>query len=83
VRAAAQLHRDSVDVHDAHDIAVLLTEQRHRALRPRLWIRHLSGRDRRSLENLLVHDGFDLLQLLRGDRAVMGEIEAQAIRRDE
>ena len=36
VRAAAQLHAEARDRHDAHAIAVLLAEQRHRARRDRL-----------------------------------------------
>ena len=36
VRAAAELARPAVDVDDAHDVAVLLAEQHHRAEVPRL-----------------------------------------------
>ena len=59
VRAAAQLGRVAVDLDDAHDLAVLLAEERHRAELPRLGDRRLERADRQRREDLLVDDPLD------------------------
>ena len=60
VRAAAQLQAEARDRHDAHLVAVLLAEQRHRAGRDRLLrVLHL-GLHRRVPQDLLVDDALDL-----------------------
>src|SRR5581483_11124444 len=54
VRAAAELERPAVDVDDAHDLAVLLPEQHHRAEGARLLERRLEDPDGQVREDVLV-----------------------------
>ena len=82
VGAAAQLGRVAADVDDAHLVVVLLAEERHDAARPgRLEVLD-RGAEGRVLDDLLVDQALDLLELLPGDGARVGEVEAQAIGRD-
>ena len=60
VRAAAQLHAEARNRHDADAVAVLLAEQRHRAGRDRLLGRSHLGLHRRVAIDLLVDDPLDL-----------------------
>src|SRR5690348_7113552 len=83
VSSAAELHGKSGNLHDTHDIAVFLTEQRHRAGIARVLIGHLVGRDRDRLPDLPVHQRLDLFQTLALHRAVMSKVETQPLGCDE
>ena len=83
VRAAAQLHAEARDRHDADAVAVLLAEQRHRAGGDRvLRVLHV-GLHRRVPQDLLVDDALDFERLFARDGAQVNEVEAQAIGRHE
>src|ERR1700693_1864879 len=60
VRAAAELDRPAADVDDAHDLAVLLSEEHHRSELARLVDRSLVDAHRQVLEHLLVRALFPL-----------------------
>ena len=79
--AAAQLGRRTGLEH-AHDLAVLLAEERDRADALGLGLRGLVVAHRRVGDHLLVGEALDLRELLGRDRVVMAEVEAQAIGRD-
>ena len=64
MRAAAQLHAEAGNRDDAHAVAVLFAEERHRARRHRFLRRSLLGDDGRVAVNLLVDDLLDLENLL-------------------
>ena len=80
VRAAAQLARVVVDLDDAHLVAVLLAEEHHRAELARLVDRRHERAHGDRLEDLLVDDPLDALLLLRRERLVVREVEAQLVR---
>ena len=80
VRAAAQLGRRAGFEH-AHDLAVLLAEERDRADAFGLGLRGLVVAHRRVGDHLLVGEPLDLRELLGRDRVVMAEVEAQPIGR--
>ena len=79
VRAAAELDRPAADVDDAHDVAVLLAEEHHRAELARLVDRRLVDAHGQVLEDALVHAPLDLRALLGGQRLRMREVEAQLV----
>ena len=79
VRAAAQLDRPAADVDDAHDLAVLLAEEHHRAELARLGDRRLVDAHGQVLEDALVDAALDLGALLGGERLRMGEVEAELV----
>ena len=80
MRPAAQLERHATHVDHAHPIAVLLAEQRHRAGGDGLLVGHLPRLDREILPDVCVDLGLDGAELIVRDRAVMTEVEAQALR---
>src|SRR6266511_793724 len=82
VRPAAQLERHARHVHDAHDVAVLLSEERHGASGDRFPVLHLAGLDREVLPDVAVHCLFDVRQRGVAHRPVMREVEPQPVRRD-
>src|SRR5687768_16775668 len=81
--AAAELDRILGHRENANDVAVLLLEDRHRAALLRLRLREDFGLDRRIREDLLVHEIFDLLDVLRRERLVRRVVEPKTIRADE
>ena len=76
--AATLTHRDH-----AHLIAILLAEQRAGARGDGVVDRHDPRRHRRILQNEIVGDVLDLFEFAGGDRFRMGNIEAQAVGRDQ
>src|SRR5690606_22859326 len=83
VGAAAELLAEVADLDDADLFSVLLAEEGHgAALEGRLLV-HDGGLDRSVDRNLVVHDAHDGLQLLGLDRLYRGEVEAEAVGRDE
>ena len=83
VRAATEFDAEAGDGDDADLVAVLLTEERHRARRNRLLSGTHVGGNQRVLHDLLVDDSLDAQELVGRDRLEMLEVEAQAVRRDE
>src|SRR5205823_5028836 len=83
VRAAAQLLAEAWHGDDAHLVAVLFAEERHRAGGDRLLRRLDDGVDRRVLQHVLVNNLLDVEQLLARERREVDEVEAQAILGDE
>ncbi len=79
VRPAAELDRPAADVDDAHDVAVLLAEEHHRAELPRLVDRRLVDPHRQVREHPLVDALLDLRPLLRRQRGRMREVEAELV----
>ena len=83
MRTAAQLLREVVDGQHAHLVGILFAKQRHGAgvhglvkvhdLRDNLFV----------LEDLLVHQVFDIEQVLLIQPRVVGEVEPQAVRRHQ
>ena len=82
MRASAELHREARHAHDAHDVAVFLGEERHRASLLGLVKAHVRDLDVLALEDDLVDECLDVSELLRRDRLEVREVEAQAVRRD-
>ena len=83
VRAAAQLERVLAGFEHAHDVAVLVAEERDGARRLGLAFRGLVGADAVVREHLAVREILDLLDLLGRDRVVVAEVEPQPVGRDE
>ena len=88
--SAAQLDRPSLPVatrfthgDDPHLIAVLFAEQGHRTGLACLVQAHQPRLDTRIQADLTIDAGLDIRQLRRGDRLVVRDIEAQAVRRDK
>ena len=77
VRPSAELRREAGDLDYAHDVAVLLAEEHHRAETASFVDRRLEDVHREVLEDLLVDDALDALALLRCQRLLVGEIEAK------
>ena len=70
---------NAVDLDHAHEVAVLLAEEHHRAELPRLVDRRRERAHRDVLEDLLVDDPLDPLALLRRERLPVREVEAQLV----
>ncbi len=84
VRAAAELHAEAGNRHDADPVAVLLAEERHRAAAIASSVDLTSRVDRRVAKDLLVDDALDVATLVVGVSACdVHEVEAQAVGRDE
>ena len=91
MRAAAQFDRKSARPgcrgaphrDDADFIAIFLAEQRAGASGDRLLLRHQARLDRRVALHDLIAKPLDLGQFFLGHRLGMGEIEPQAVRRDQ
>jgi hypothetical protein len=86
VRAPAQLvteHLGVADADGADDLAVLLAEQRHRALSNRLLARQVLNLHGIVREDGLVHRAGHDRDLLLRQHPVMREVEAQPVGRDE
>ena len=84
VRPTAQLDRVVADLDHAHEVAVLLAEQRDRALALGLLERRLVDRHlRRPARGLGVRELLGLLEHLERDRRVVREVEAQPPGRDQ
>src|SRR5690606_24136676 len=83
VRAAAELGREVAEPEHAHPVAVLVAEERERAGRDRLVVRHLADLGVDVAADLVVDELLDRRELLRLDRLVVREVEAQPIGRDE
>jgi len=79
VGAAAELDRPAVDVDHAHDVAVLLPEEHHRAEILRLGQRGLEDPHLQVRKDPLVHPGLHLCALLRRQRRRMREVEAELV----
>ena len=77
--AAAELHRHTGNINDAHHIGVLLPKHRHSAGRFGLINRHLLHVKPVGFGNPSVDQCFDLHQLLRRHRVRGVEVEAQSI----
>ena len=83
MRTAAQLQRDAPDIHDAHDVAVLLGEKGHGARGDRVLIGHLPRLDGEVLPDVLVDLFFYMGERVIRDRAMMAEVEPQAVGRHD
>ena len=83
MRAAAELNGLAAHVHHAHEIAVLLAEERRRAAGLGLRHRHLGHGDVHAVEDPVADDLIDPLQLLGRDGREMRQVKAQAIRLHE
>src|SRR4051812_49029502 len=73
VRSAAELHRYALHIDDSDHVTVLLTEERHCTLGPRVRIRHLRERDRGAREHFSIDDRFDFLESCWRYRTMMRE----------
>ena len=80
VRATAQFGGKLAQRQHAHDVLVLLAEQRHRARPHRLVVLHLAGLGGSVAANLGIDQPLDPLELLRRDRLEVREVEAQPVR---
>ncbi len=80
MRPAAQLDGVAGNLHDSHDVAVLLAEEHRRAELARLVDRRLEDVHRPVLEDELVHAALDGVALFRTERVVVREVEAQLVR---
>ncbi len=80
MRPAAQLDGVVGNLHDSHDVAVLLAEEHHRAELPRLVDRRLEDVHGPVLEDELVHAALDRVALVGTERVIMREVEAQLVR---
>ncbi len=67
----------------ADALAILLAKERHRALSPRLAERFLDRLDRIVVQNRVVDLALDGAEFFRRQLGVIGEVEAQSIRRDQ
>src|SRR4051794_15695081 len=56
VRSTAELHRKAWNIHDSHDVAVLLTKERHCTARTRFRVRHLLPLYRMRTPDFAIHD---------------------------
>src|SRR6266446_1371749 len=83
VRSAAKFYREIAHPHDAHDIAVLVAEERERTSLNRVVVGHLLGRDLGVFADARVDLLFDRREVALAHRPLMAEIEAQPIGRDE
>ena len=81
--AEAVVQVDVADADDAHDVGVLVAEEGEGAARERLLVGLVLDVDGEVLAHGLVGQRLDLAQLLRRQRLEMGEVEAQAVRRDQ
>ena len=79
MRAAAELAGEAVHLDDAHDVAVLLAEEHHRAELARLVDRRQERAHRPVLEDALVDDLLDALALLPRERLRVREVEAELV----
>ncbi len=68
---------------DADLVAIFLAEQRHRALGDRLVRAHQAGRDRLVVADVRIHLGLDRGDVVGAERAVVREVEAEAVGRDQ
>ena len=84
VRATAELARvlALADLDHAHDLAVLLAEQRHRAQPLGLLERRRDRAHRIVRQHPLVHAILDIAQLLRAQALSVAEVEAKLVRTD-
>ena len=84
VRTAAQLARvlALADLHHAHDLAVLLSEQRHRAQPLGLLERRRDRAHRIVGQDPLVHAVLDIPELLLAQALAVAEVEAELVRAD-
>ena len=80
MRAAAEFLRPHRDLDHAHRRAVLLAEERHRAAGHRLGVRLLPRAHVAVLPDAFVHPPLHLLELRGRERAMVREVEAQAVR---
>src|SRR5688572_6548936 len=83
VGAAAKLGREVAERQHAHLVAVLLAEERHRTRLDRRIVGHVADVAGSVPADFRVHHPLDRLELLRGDRLRVREIEAQPVRRDQ
>ncbi len=83
VSTAAQLDAESGNRDDPDTIAVLLAEERHRAVTNRvLGAPHL-GVHRRVAVDVLVDHALDFPRVVVGERLEVREVESEPVRRDE
>src|SRR3954464_9424396 len=82
MRAAAELDRYAGNIDDAHDVAVLLAEESHRAGRDGVLVCHLPRLDRQILPHVRIYLGLDRGELFALDRTMVAEIEAKPLGRD-
>ena len=75
MRAAAQLERHTGHIHHAHDLAVLLAEQRHGSRGDGVLVGHLPGLDGQVFPDVGIHLRLDRRQLIPLDGTVMTEVE--------
>jgi len=78
--ATAQLPAEVVDFDDAHKIAILLAEQRHRTEIPRVFQTGCESTHRMVLHDAPVHEFLNIGKALRPQRFVVGKVEAQLVR---
>ena len=80
MRTAAQLDRVPARFEHADDVAVLVSEERDGSELLRVGLRRLVVVHRVVRKDLVVGEVLDLADLLVGERLIVAEIEAQAIR---
>src|SRR5262245_12885133 len=83
VRATAELRREVAEGDHAHLVAVLLLEDRDRAGRHRVGVRHLAQARGGVLLDPPVHQILDRGDLPAREGSVVGEVEAQPVRRHQ
>ena len=79
VRAAAELAAEVVDLHHAHEVAVLLPEERDGAEVAGVLEAGGEGAHGMVLHDAPVDQFLDLLELLAPDGLVIGEVEAELV----
>ena len=79
MRAAAELAREALDLHDTDDVAVLLTKQHHGTELACLVLRGLEREDAMPLDDDAVDDVLDARQFLGRQRGLVREVEAQLV----
>ena len=83
MRPAAELHGEVLHFHDAHGLAVLLAENRYRALLFRFLYRQHFRDNRDAFQDFVVDKPSDFMQLLRRHGFKVRKVKAQSVRLDK
>ena len=83
MRATAQLDRMLTGLEDAHEVAVLVAEERDRPEALGVFLRRLVVPHRSVGDDLGIGERLDRVELVLGDGAGVTEVKTQAVRRDE